>query len=88
MNSNTSNRFDGFDLWFFGGTPGPDDLDGQCMLKQTRIASIDEDDARIPAFAHRCHCRQHDAADAKPRAEEFRPLRSRNEPASLMSCHL
>lgn len=55
MNSNPHD-LDGVDLWFFGGTPGPDDLDEACTLKRRGAVPIDEDDARIPAFAHRCHC--------------------------------
>ena len=49
---------DGVDLWFFGGTPGPDDLDEACTLGHRHTMSIDEDDSRIASFAHRCHCGQ------------------------------
>lgn len=48
---------DGFDVWFFGGTPGPDDLgQGAKLAMDTPPPSTDEDDARIPSFAHRCDC--------------------------------
>ncbi|MDO9002096.1 MAG: hypothetical protein Q7V20_01440 [Aquabacterium sp.] len=61
MKSNT-NSLDGLALWFFGGTPGPDDLDSGCTLTDSFTASIDEDDSRIPAFAHRCDCGRHNMA--------------------------
>lgn len=51
-----ANAMDGFDVWFFGGTPGPDDGEGVCTLKDPLLTSADEDDTGIPAFAHRCHC--------------------------------
>lgn len=54
-----AHAMDGFDVWFFGGTPGPNEQDPTCTLKTCQAPSIDEDDARIPAFAHRCDCGQH-----------------------------
>lgn len=55
MNANPRD-LDGVDLWFFGGTPGPDDVDMACTFNQHSVPKIDEDDANIPAFAHRCNC--------------------------------
>jgi hypothetical protein len=56
--NNTANAhaMDGFDVWFFGGTPGPNEPDHGCALSEPHVPSIDEDDARIPSFAHRCDC--------------------------------
>lgn len=55
MNTTTkATAMEGFDVWFFGGTPGPDDFGQGTSLAEP--AAIDEDDARIPAFAHHCDC--------------------------------
>lgn len=66
MNNHTANAqsMDGFDVWFFGGTPGPGETDPACTLAEPTTRAIDEDDARIPAFAHRCGCGQHQPAQA------------------------
>ncbi len=66
MNHNTANTtqaMDGFDVWFFGGTPGPDDHPHNFTLTEADTSSFDEeDDARIACFAHHCHCGQPAAA--------------------------
>ena len=82
MNSNPHDM-DGVDLWFFGGTPGPDDLDEACTLKWRSTAQIDEDDARIPSFAHRCHCGEHRPGPAC--ATKVSPMTPREDQTVLMS---
>ena len=74
MKSN-ANSLDGLELWFFGGTPGPDELDSGCTLTEPNTSSIDEDDSLIAAFAHRCHCGQHDPRNACAQKPEFRLTR-------------
>lgn len=53
------NMFDGFDRWFFGGDPGPQDADIASALTSPIPLAIDQNDALIPAFKHRCDCGQH-----------------------------
>lgn len=79
------NDLDGIERWFFGGTPGPSDLDGPCTLSRPHIAQVDEDDARIVAFAHRCHCRQ-SALHARDCTEAPRPL-NQARAEQLLPCH-
>ncbi|CAH0351461.1 hypothetical protein [Aquabacterium sp. CECT 9606] len=77
---------DGVDLWFFGGTPGPDDLDEACTLGQRCNTPIDEDDTRIASFAHRCHCGQRASRFARA-AKVIQPP-SIQEQDCLMAVHV
>jgi hypothetical protein len=83
MNTYTkANAMDGFDVWFFGGTPGPTE-DHDCTLSSTEPA-IGEDDDRIPSYAHRCDCGKHAAA---PSGASANPARSATR-QGLLALHI
>ncbi|RZL00582.1 MAG: hypothetical protein EOP36_15045 [Rubrivivax sp.] len=79
-----AHAMDGFDVWFFGGTPGPGESDHGCTLRESTRPSIDEDDARIPSFAHRCDCGKHVSALPSSRAAACVP----SAKVSMLALHI